>query len=134
MGFRSGIVAKTRLDETQLDALDVGLRYAFDASGKTVSQRYPVFSVAKGAPGVALRARLDPFNEDSPTDTLYTFTDDKTAISSYLRSIYGLPVALTAENTGTAQAPQLVFTPKPDGKAAVYLAPTGSFAVTPVSG
>ena len=133
------------LDEDNLDALDVGLRYFYrgvDARSPVRSWRYPVFN--PGSRGkVRLRAYVDRYALADVTRTYYAFQRDDSGripvLGSYFRTHLGHALGLIPEIDTPASAsghPRLVFVDKPATTQAgdpdhqydaVYLTPAGDF-------
>jgi hypothetical protein len=133
------------LDEDNLDALDVGLRYFYrgvDATSPVRTQRYPVFN--PGSRGkVRLRAYVDRYALADVTRTYYAFQRDDSGripvLGSYFRTHLGHALGLIPKIDTPASAsghPRLVFVDMPATTQAgdpdypydaVYLTPAGDF-------
>jgi len=133
------------LDEDNLDALDVGLRYFYrgvDAGNPVRAQRYPVFNPGRQGK-VWLRAYLDRYAPADVTRTYYAFQRDDSGripvLGSYFRTHLGHALGLIPEidtPASTSGHPRLVFVDMPATAKAgdpdhqyddVYLAPAGDF-------
>ena len=133
------------LDEDNLDALDVGLRYFYrgvDAGNPVRTQRYPVFNPGRRGK-VWLRAYVDRYAPADVTRTYYAFQRDDSGripvLGSYFRTHLGHALGLVPEIDIPASAsghPRLVFVDMPATTTAhdpdypyddVYLVPAGDF-------
>lgn len=145
VGGQGSLQFDVALDEDNLDALDVGLRYFYrgvDAGSPVRSPRYPVFNPdSRGK--VRLRAYVDRYALADVTRTYYAFQRDDSGrmpvLGSYFRTHLGHALGLIPEIDTPASAsghPRLVFVDKPATTQAgdpdhiydaVYLTPAGDF-------
>ena len=127
------------LTESDLDDLDVGLRYFWgETPSADQSIQYPVFELGS-AGTVALQANLSWFQPTNAERTYYELTSDA-PLGSYFRQPLGGSVSLTPMPcAGSTGMPRLNFTNKPgpagtSSSEPVYLVPSGRFAVGPSAG
>lgn len=121
-------------DESDLDTLDVGLRYFTDdpqTAGLLVSRRYPVFNIQ--AMSVTLYANLDPCHHLDPSKTYFAFSQSPlsaaVALNTYFSTTLGYGLTLTPQSQAS-----LVFAVKPasvtpNASNPFYLVPQGNFEV-----
>jgi hypothetical protein len=125
------------LSEADIDALDIGLRYFWQQSGKAescLSVRYPLFALPQGST-MPLQGNFDPWHLNDSARTYYQFLPGDSGgapqFGSYLRTLLGRELNLTPQ-LATAP-PRLLFADKPGtpptGEESVYLVPSGGFTL-----
>ncbi len=127
-----------QLNETDLETLDVGLRFFTDTAGAgnnppvLSSQRYPLFNLRQSP--LTLHHHLDPCRYDDSGHNYFSFTDGASSsppkIVSYYLTTMGHPLNLTPQPSA-----RLVFAVKPSAHTAnpadpVYWVAEGEFAVS----